>query len=390
MTNKKPHILFLFSDTGGGHRSSTESIIEALHLEFGDTLTTEMVDIFKGGAPLPFNKMPDWYPEMVKAPYLWGLSFKMSDSRLRARAITASMWPYIGRATRAMVKEHPADLIVAVHALATTPFLKALGKNRPPFVTVVTDMVSTHALWYDARADLTLVPTQTARERALSYGMPAKNIRVVGQPIPERCAVPSGTKAKIRERLGWGQEEFIALLVGGGDGMGPIKENVQAIADSGLYLGLAVVAGRNEKLKEELETEDWGIPIYIYGFTKELPDFMRAADVLITKAGPGTIAESLAAHLPLILFSRLPGQEDGNVDFVKETETGVWAPDPEDVVRTLARWMTHPPSRAQVIENCKQAARPEASRAIARILGAQLGLIEENKALLILKEPEKK
>ena len=386
MSKKKPHILFLFSDTGGGHRSSTESIIEALHLEFGDTLTTEMVDFLKGGAPLPLNKMPDWYPEMVKAPYLWGLSFKMSDSRLRARAITASMWPYIGHATKEMVKQHPADLIVAVHALATTPFLKALGDDRPPSVTVVTDMVSTHALWYDARADLTLVPTQQARERALSYGMPVKNIRVVGQPIPERCAVPSGTKAEIRKRLGWGQDEFIALLVGGGDGMGPIKENAIAIANSGLYVGLVIVAGRNEKLKEELEdeAENWDIPTYIYGFTKDLPDFMRAADVLITKAGPGTIAESLAAHLPLILFARLPGQEDGNVDFVHETETGIWAPNPEDVVRTLARWMTHPSNREKVIENCKQAARPEASRSIARILGALVGLIEEKKALLVV------
>ena len=389
MSDKKPHILFLFSDTGGGHRSSTESIIEALHLEFGDAVTTEMVDFFKGGAPLPFNKMPDWYPEMVKAPYLWGLSFRISDSRLRARAITASMWPYIGRATRAMVREHPADLIVAVHALATTPFLKALGDDRPPFVTVVTDMVSTHALWFDARAELTLVPTLQARERALSYGMPAKNIRVVGQPIPERCAVPFGTKSELREKLGWAQDQFIALLVGGGDGMGPLKETAQAIAESGLYLGLVIVTGRNEKLKDELEAQDWQIPTYIYGFTKDLPDFMRAADALITKAGPGTIAESLAAHLPLILFARLPGQEDGNVDFVRETETGVWAPDPEDVVRTLARWMTHPPTREKVIENCKKTARPEASRTIARILGAQLGLVQEKKALLVVDPPEK-
>ncbi|MBT3313428.1 MAG: glycosyltransferase [Anaerolineae bacterium] len=377
MKTKKPHILFLFSDTGGGHRSSTESIIEALHLEFGDSITTEMVDFLKGGAPLPFNKMPDWYPEMVKAPHLWGLSFKISDSRLRARAITASMWPYIGKAAKQLVENHPADLVVAVHALATTSFLKALGDERPPFVTVVTDMVSTHALWYDARSDLTLVPTQMARERALKYGMSAERLRVVGQPLPERCAVPSGTKAELREKFGWGQDEFIALLVGGGDRMGPIEDTVQAINDSGLYIGLIVVTGRNKELKAKLEAKDWNIPIYIYGFTKDLPDFMRATDVLITKAGPGTIAESLAAHLPLILFSRLPGQEDGNVTFVQETETGVWAPNPQDVVRTLARWMTHPNTREKVVENCKKAAKPEASRTIARIIGERLGLTKE-------------
>ncbi len=376
MTNKKPHILFLFSDTGGGHRSSTESIIEALFLEFGDAVTTEMVDFIKGYAPLPFNKMPDWYPDMVKAPYLWGLSFKISDGRMRARAITASIWPYIGKAAKELVKRHPADMIVAVHALATTSFLKALGEEdeQPLFITVVTDMVTSHALWFDTRADLSLVPTEMARQRALDYDMPPEKLRVVGQPIPERCAVPSGTKAEIRERLGWPQDQFIVLAVGGGDGMGPLGETAHAIADSGLYVGLVIVAGRNEKLKEELLERDWPIPTFIYGFTKDLPDFMRAADVLVTKAGPGTIAESLAAHLPIILFARLPGQEDGNVTFVEETGTGVWAPDPEDVVRTLARWITHPPTRQKVIENCKQAARPEASRTIARILGEKLGL----------------
>ena len=65
--NKKPHILFLFSDTGGGHRSATEAIIEALGLEYGADFTCEMVDIFKDHAPRPLNRMPDWYPYMVKA-----------------------------------------------------------------------------------------------------------------------------------------------------------------------------------------------------------------------------------------------------------------------------------------------------------------------------------
>ena len=49
--SKKPHILFLFSDTGGGHRSAAEAIVEAIELELGDTVTTEMVDFFKQHSP---------------------------------------------------------------------------------------------------------------------------------------------------------------------------------------------------------------------------------------------------------------------------------------------------------------------------------------------------
>ena len=375
---KKPHILFLFSDTGGGHRSAAEAIIEAIQLEFGDVATTEMLDFFKSKAPLPLNKMPDWYPDMVKAPQLWGLSFKISDGRLRARAITTSMWPYVGRAARRQMKEHPADLVVSVHPLATTVFLKALGRNRPPFVTVVTDMVTAHALWYDQRSDLILVPTETARQRALEYEMSSKQVRVVGQPVAERYCVPAGDKAALRQKLDWEQDKVIALLVGGGEGMGPLGKTAREIAASGLDVALAIVAGRNQRLKKHLESVDWQVPVHIYGFTHELPDFMRAADVLVTKAGPGTIAESLNANLPIILYAKLPGQEDGNVTFVVEEEVGVWNPDPKQVAETLVEWVGNPEIRQRYVENCRRAARPDASRQIARAIGETLKLIPES------------
>ena len=73
-----------------------------------------------------------------------------------------------------MVSRHPSDLIVSVHPLANTPVLQALGKHRPPYITVVTDLVSTHALWYDRRTDLCLVPTETARQRALENRLQAR------------------------------------------------------------------------------------------------------------------------------------------------------------------------------------------------------------------------
>jgi len=76
------------------------------------------------------------------------------------------------------------------------------------------------------------------------------------------------------------------------------------------------VAGRNSKLEAELKEQTWENPAFIYGFTREMPDFMRASDVIVTKAGPGTIAEALNAELPIILYDKLPGQEDGNVDYV--------------------------------------------------------------------------
>ncbi len=377
---KKPHIVFYFSDTGGGHRSAAEAIIEALHLKYGQGFTAEMVDFFKEYAPPPFSRMPELYPEFVKAPRLWQASFYATDGRARVRTLTASMWPIAREAARKLVQDHPAELIVTVHPIANSLALKALGPNRPPFYAVVTDLVTTHAFWFDARADIIFVPTEMANQRAISYHMSPEKVEVVGLPVADRYCKPVGDKEGLRKKLGWPVDKPMVLMVGGGEGMGPLGRNARAIDDSGLDLGLAVVCGRNRKLEESLKAVPWENPAFIYGFTREMPELMRAADVIVTKAGPGTIAEALNANLPIILYSKIPGQEDGNVTFVESEGAGVWAPKPHIVVRTLTRWLSRPAERQLVSSNARRIARPDAARRIARAIGQTLNLSEEKMA----------
>jgi 1,2-diacylglycerol 3-beta-galactosyltransferase len=377
-TPKPPQILFLFSDTGGGHRSAAEAIIEALHLEYGNAIETKMVDFFKDYAPAPLNRVPVWYPQIVRVPQAWGLGYRLSNGNRRARLISSTFWPYVNRNVRNLVKNNPSDLIVSVHPLVTAPVLKALNKKVQPFVTVVTDLVTTHAFWYHRRTDLCLVPTQAAAARAYKMGLSPEQVRVVGLPVADRFCHPSSDRDLIRKRLGWPADRPVVLLVGGGDGMGPLKRTSQKIAASGLDLTLVVIAGRNQSLKDSLEAQNWPVPTFVYGFVKDMPDFMRAADVLVTKAGPGTISEALNAGLPIILYSRLPGQEDGNVEYVVSEGVGVWAPNPNLIVAALREWIDNPDTRLKAAEASRRAARPEAAREVARILAEQVGLPVES------------
>jgi 1,2-diacylglycerol 3-beta-galactosyltransferase len=201
---------------------------------------------------------------------------------------------------------------------------------------------------------------------------------VVGQPVSQLCSAPVGDKPLLRKRLGWPERKKIVLLVGGGEGMGPLAETALAIDESGLDVCLIIVAGRNSKLEAELKERTWENPAFIYGFTHTMSDFMRASDVIVTKAGPGTIAEALIAELPIILYAKLPGQEDGNVDYVVSEGVGVWAPEPLAVVRALTRWICRSNERQKVVKNCRRAARPDASRQIALILGKQVGLTDKS------------
>ena len=305
---------------------------------------------------------------MVKVPEAWGLGYHLSNGHTRARLITSSIWPYIRVSSRKLVRQHPADLIVSVHPLALAPILRALGKDRPPFITVVTDLVTTHALWYHHGVDLCLVPTEAARQRALILGMQPQKVKVVGLPVADRFCQPPGDRNALLARLNWPQDRQLILLVGGGDGLGPLEKAAHAISEACPSAALVIVTGRNQALKTRLEGYNWPIPTFVYGFVREMPDFMRAADFLVTKAGPGTISEALIAGLPMVIYSRLPGQEDGNVTYVVSEGAGVWAPRPEQIVLALQNWIKNPEERARVVEACQRLARPQAARQVAGIL----------------------
>ena len=369
---KKPSILFLFSDTGGGHRSAAEAIIEAINLEFPNQFDAKMVDIFKKYAPLPLNFAPEIYPHLSRYPSMWKIGYEVSDGTRRIRAFYDVMWPYLRRAVHQLLKDNPVDLLVSVHQLVNIPILRLNTRFSVPFVTVVTDLVSTHSAWYHPGADLVIVPTIPAREKALKSGLPSNKVLVIGQPVAERYVRPHQDKIALRKKFEWENGLLTVLLVGGGEGMGNLERHALEINSSRLPIQLIVVAGRNHQLKSRLESQEWSMPTKIYGFVKEMPEFMQAADVLITKAGPGTISEAFIAGLPMILYSKMPGQEDGNIGYVENQGAGIWAPDPEKAITCLKNWLENPDEMRKVAENSKQLAKPNASREIARALAQQI------------------
>ncbi|MBP8918693.1 MAG: glycosyltransferase [Micropruina sp.] len=370
----RKRVLFLFSDTGGGHRSATLALIEALGLEFPDTFDCSMVDVFRDYLPAPLRYAPEIYPPMTKFPETWAISYKATNGKRRSRAVIRVLFPYVARAIRRLYREHPADIIVSVHPLVNTGMLRTMKSSPTPFMTVVTDMVTTHAFWFDRRADLVVVPTEEAHDVAVEYGIPAGNVRIVGLPVAERFRVPPADPLAFRDAQGWRRDLPVILVVGGGDGMGPMEAVVKAINEARLKATLVAICGRNEALQERLRALAWHMPHHIYGFTSQMPEFMAAADMLVTKAGPGTISEGFIAGLPLVLYARLPGQEDGNVSYVVDKRAGAWAPRPHQVVEAVRRWVEDPQALARAAEASRRVAKPNAARQIARIIADRVGV----------------
>jgi 1,2-diacylglycerol 3-beta-galactosyltransferase len=373
-SDPKKRVLFLFSDTGGGHRAPTEAMIEALELEFPGRFETRMVDFFRQYYPRPLKYAPELYPPISRVPKAWGLSFKASDGKSRSKAVSTMTYPYVRRAISRLLAENPTDVIVSVHPLVNQTLMRAMRRSPRPYVTVVTDLVSTHAFWFDRRADLVVVATRQAKEKAIEYGIAEGNLRVIGLPVRESFQHHLPDRAAWRAEQGWANDRPVILLVSGGDGMGPVKRMAKAINEAGLDATLVVICGRNEELRAELNRVNWQVPTQVYGFVTEMPKFMAAADIVVTKAGAGAISEAFICGLPIIIYAKLAGQEDGNVTYVVEHNAGVWAPRARDVVDVLRHWIEDPSARAAVAAASAAAARPDAARNIARVIADQLGI----------------
>jgi len=373
--NKIPHILFLFSDTGGGHRAAAVAIQEALQAEFPGRVHWEMVDFFKDYAPAPLNKAGMDYSNLAQFPDFWELIFEASNTRATARLWQSLAWPLVKSGLDRLIEEHPSDLIISVHPIINTPMLRALGENRPPYLTVITDMISTHEYWYNKASDIIIVPTDEAFERGVKLGIDPRKMHIVGLPIKEGYRNPV-SKEEARKRLGLPQDVPLVLMVSGGEGMGPLEETVAAIDAAKVPTGLVIITGNNAALKERLEARQYNYPACVVGFTTDMPTYMQACDVIVTKAGPGTISEAFVAGLPIILYSKIPGQENGNVDYVVQRHAGVWESNPQKMAALLADWIGDPEKMRKFREASKSLGRPDSSRIIARTAMGMLGLYD--------------
>lgn len=365
-------ILFLMSDTGGGHRAAAEAIRDAILEKYGpDSITAELVDVYKK-MHFPADKMPELYPWLVnKALPLWTAAYRIGDSPRRSRFLSKIAYRGNKGVLRQMALDHPADAVCCVHSVVHQPSMSAYYTlpARPPWVTVVTDLVTAPYFWYDRRVDRCLVPTQQAYERGIECGLTPEQLRVTGLPVHPNFTRRLTGKADARALLGWPSDKICVMMVAGGEGMGPMQETVEALLDRQLDAHFIVVCGKNAALKARIDTEvsTRGVTnVTTYGFVTEMPKFMAAADVLVTKAGPATISEACIAGLPIILSGAIPGQEDGNVTFVVENEAGAFAPGPQKVAAVLAQWLAEgPDALAKRGERARRIARPDAVWEIA-------------------------
>lgn len=365
-------VLILMSDTGGGHRASAEAIKAAFNQEFGDEYQVFVTDLWTDHTPWPFNQLPRSYNFLVKHGTLWKMTYYGSSPRLVHQSNFAATSAFIAREIAKGLMKYQPDIIISVHPLMQHVPLRVLRAkgllDKIVFTTVVTDLSTCHPTWFHKLVTRCYCPSSDVAKRALKAGLKPHQIKVYGLPVRPSFVKPIRPKDELRREFGMNEDLPAVLLMGGGEGMGPIEATARALGQT-LYdesLGepigqMLVICGRNKKLVNKLLATDWKIPVQVKGFVTKMEECMGACDCIITKAGPGTIAEAMIRGLPIILNDFIAGQEVGNVPYVVENGCGKFSKSPKEIARIVADWFGPKAEELRAMsESCVKLARPDA------------------------------
>ncbi len=367
--------LFLISDTGGGHRSAANAITAALdEIESPHPFEHRVEDVAAHCA-FPLTQLGLGYSMALRyAPPVYGALYYATNGRRRYKALIRFCEPLYRERLRDLFISYQPDVIISVHPLLNHAALRARADahmQHVPVITVITDLGKVHESWLVAEADAVVVPAREVYSRALSRGVPPSRLRLLGHPIHPKFDDVTGSKQELRAALGLPQDEPIVMLMAGGEGGGKLLSTTLALARARLPIHMVVVCGRNEHLQQKLTemSKSLPTPVTVLGFTDKVPEYFRTVDLLVTKAGPGTLAEANAAQLPVVVYDYIPGQERGNVDFVRNNGLGLVALHGSGEVVNAVRTLIRTPKRLEAIRQNQESVAPRrSSRRIAALI----------------------
>lgn len=366
--NHPRRVAVLTTDAGFGHRTASKAVRDALVKQYSDAVEVEVFNpMGDKRAPIIIRKSQYDYDALIRrAPELYRLGFEVTDGPLPMPLIDSTLTAMLFEVIWNTMRNFRPDCVVVTFPLYLPPLdaLFTVRRRHIPVVTTVTDLATIHKLWYHRVADLTCVPTQTAYDLALQNGLGSEEVEITGIPINPTFAEPTDKRA-LRAQLGW-RDDLPTLLVVGSKRVVHLRETLRALNHCGFPLQLALVAGGDDALYRYLQRTQWHHPTHIYNFVDNMPDLMRAADMIACKAGGLIVTESLASGLPILLVDVIEGQETGNMDTVVESGAGELTRTPTEMLEVVYHWLSNDHKLLKVrAANSRKLGRPRAALDVA-------------------------
>lgn len=343
----KPKIAIFTSDYG--HRSIAQAIQEATE-SYADISIFSETDAVASFYTMFYQYMPSG------TRLLWPIS----KNHTTLQAITTFFRLKYDAKIEAFCAEHKPDLLISTYFMFN-PILGSISiMAEKPYINILTDPKTIHPLVIDHKA-------------TFNFTFDEKSVEIVKEIEPDSKTLTAGwfvrspfeedyDKQVVRKKLKLHKEKLTFLIASGSEGTTTVMKVLPALIDTTVPIQVIVACGNNKLLYNAVKTlkkatkkmtKNTIIPLK---FTKDMHHYMQAADLVIGKAGPNTLFESIATHTPFFAITHIAGQEDGNLDIIKEYKLGFVEENPFKAQKLLKTIIDNPDMCSQLAPSIQKMA----------------------------------
>jgi len=363
-------VLVLTASYGSGHNRVAETL--ATEFRAAGAVAT-VLDHFHDLVHPAFDRASRalYYAMLRRAPVLWGAAYWLGDQMNVSSPLLMGVNRLGVRKLGRRMLADPPDHVVSVHPtpVAALSVLRSRGMRIPPHTTVFTDFVA-HTQWIHPNMDRYCVPAEEIAHDLTARGVPRERVVVTGIPVGLEFAQPADRGAA---RLALGLSPRLPVLLfmdGSSGGFGRLEDATRKLLQMEQPLQAVIVAGREAALEARLRSLVAGSEsrVKVFGYVDNVRQLMGAADFLVSKAGGLTLAEALAAELPVICFGSLPGQEARNERFAAMAGVALVASSEAQLHRVIVATLSDSVLLRGIRERIRGYRRPRAARTIVDLV----------------------
>ncbi|QCX33411.1 UDP-N-acetylglucosamine--LPS N-acetylglucosamine transferase [Caloramator sp. E03] len=363
-------VLALSVSAGTGHFKAAKAIKNYFESNYKN-VEMNIIDTLKYINPLINKIVIGSYLKSIKVtPKIYAKLYEHADEDETISSFSEIANHILSIKIKNLILDTNPDIILCTHPfpLEMVSILKRKGKISIPAVGVLTDY-AIHSFWFYECIDGYIIPNEDFIDEAVEKGAEIDTLYPLGIPVEQKFLI-SIDKNKAKQQLGFDINKPSILLMGGSLGIGNIKKIYETLSSSPLDIQIIVCTGRNYRLKEKIEdihrfTQKKSL---ILSYTENINTIMCATDILITKPGGLTIAESLVKGLPIIINSTIPGHEEKNANYLINSGIAATIKDSKDITCVVRQLIKNKSRLEQMSKMAFEKAKPTAAKDICELL----------------------
>ena len=313
----KKKIIILSARIGSGHHAAANAIKEAFQ-SYEEVYEVVIADYYQIIQPaLAHIKYAGYLSLVSRFPTLFkNRSYNLNHKR--RRMLSHRQLSLMDSFLKA---ENPVVVIsVFPAASACISILKEKNRTDVKLFTLITDIYASE-LWLHPETDIYFTASAYLKTQFLDKGIDDEKSLITGYPV-KSAYLTQQDALKVKLSLGYTEDDFLILMTGGGLGFLPDSACFYYWLDHLRGTKTILLSSSNKRLYKRVK----GLKlsnIRLLDFVDNMPDLMKAADLVVGKAGGITLYEMIASHVPFIVFKPMLKQEMANCQFIRDKEIGM-------------------------------------------------------------------